>query len=317
MHIPDGMLDTKVWTTTWVGSAAAIGYAGSWARKHFDQSRIVLMATLAALTFALQMLNIPVAAGTSGHFGGGVLAGIVLGPWPAVLVMTAVLVIQAVFFGDGGITALGANILNLGVIAPFLGWWIYRLVTRGSMTRVARGIGAFAAAWAGAVVSAAFAALEIWASGNAALLPILGGMTLWHAIIGIIEGAITVGVITYLANVRPELLDEQAQGSTPPTRTVVSVLLIATLLIVGLSFLASSSPDGLEYVYFEEGIGRDVAMEHVIESPLPDYLVPSLGDGVFSGIAAGFLGIVITLGVVFAVMSVLRRKSPQPIEGVR
>lgn len=307
MHIPDGMLDAKTWTTTWVGGAAAVGYASTWARRNFDQSRIVLMASLAALTFALQMLNIPVAGGTSGHFGGGVLAALILGPWPAVLVMTAVLAIQAVLFGDGGITTLGANILALGVVAPFLGWWIHRLVTRASDSLVARGIGAFVGAWVGAVACAALVAVFVWASGNAALMPILGAMTFWHAIIGVIEGAITVGVVTYIAKVRPGLL-ERGSGREVSLRSVTAVLLVVALIAVGLSFLASSHPDGLEFAYFETGIGRDVEMEHTIVSPLADYFVPALGETAISGVAAGFVGLVVTIAIVAAVMSVLRRR---------
>ncbi len=309
MHIPDGMLDTKTWVTCWAGAAGAVGYASSWVRKNLDQSRIVLMAVLAALIFALQMLNFPVAAGTSGHFGGGVLAGLVLGPWPGCLVMTAVLLIQAMFFGDGGITALGANILNMGVIAPFLGWGVYRLMTRLGSGRGILAVGAFAAAWAGVFASALVVGIELWVSGRADFFTVMGAMGFWHAIIGLGEGVITAGVLLYLASVRPTLLAEGAGGSSDPSRSVTVVLGVAALLAAGLSFLASKNPDGLEFVYFEQGVGSKFTEWASLSSPFHGYLIPGMASQTAGGIAAAVAGVVITGATLWALAVSLKRRS--------
>lgn len=303
------MLDTKTWVVCWAGAAGAVGYASSWVRKNLDQSRIVLMAVLAALIFALQMLNFPVAAGTSGHFGGGVLAGLVLGPWPGCLVMTAVLLIQAMFFGDGGITALGANILNMGVIAPFLGWGVYRLVTRLGSNRATLTAAAFAAGWTGVFASALAVGIELWVSGRADFFTVMGAMGFWHAIIGLGEGAITAGVLLYLASVRPELIAEGAGGSSDPSKSVTVVLGAAALLAAGLSFLASKHPDGLEFAYFEQGIGSKFTEWATISSPFHGYLVPGLGNQTAGSVAAAIVGVVITGVALWALGVSLKRRS--------
>ncbi|MDR0888951.1 MAG: energy-coupling factor ABC transporter permease, partial [Coriobacteriales bacterium] len=185
MHIPDGMLDTKTWAVCWAGGAGVIGYASYWIRKRFDSAKIVLAAVLAALIFALQMLNFPVAAGTSGHFVGGAAAGILLGSWPATIVMSAVLVIQALVFGDGGITTLGANIINMGVISPFVGVAIYQLVQRISTSYGAKITGAAIGSFVAVVCSAAVCSIELWVSGNAQFFVTLSAMVFWHCLIGI------------------------------------------------------------------------------------------------------------------------------------
>lgn len=130
VHLPEGMLSIPVTAFTGLLALGALRQALAWVHRHLDERQMVLMAVLGALIFALQLLNFPIQAGTSGHFAGGALAGILLGPWPAVLVMTAVLGVQALLFADGGIIALGANILNLGLIAPLVGYAVYRTLLR-------------------------------------------------------------------------------------------------------------------------------------------------------------------------------------------
>ena len=146
MHIPDGMLQAPTWVPAWLGSAGVLAYAIREVRRRLSDGTIVMMAVLAALIFALQMLNFPVAGGTSGHFAGGAAAAIVLGLWPAMLVMAAVVTVQAFFFADGGFTALGANMLTMAIVGPLVGHAVYRVVTRLRDTRAARVAGSFAAA---------------------------------------------------------------------------------------------------------------------------------------------------------------------------
>lgn len=293
MHIPDGMLNTTTWVTAWAGSAAAVGLGVRRVRQTMSESRLVLMAVLAALVFALQMLNFPVAGGTSGHFSGGAAAAIILGPWPAVLVMTAVLIVQSLFFADGGITALGANIITMGVIGPFAGWWLYTLVTRGAASRTRKAAAAFIAAWTGCFAAALAAATMLWVSGRVPLVAGLGAMGFWHALIGIGEGLITAGLVSYLLGVRPDLLAGERPREALGTRGVAITLGIVALAAAGLSFIASARPDGLEFVYSEKGLGAPFAEKALVRSPMPDYLLPGVENETLAGILAAVVGLVL------------------------
>jgi cobalt/nickel transport system permease protein len=306
VHIPDGMLDTKTVAATWVAAVPAIGWATRRVRVAMSDGRLVLMAVLSGLIFALQMLNFPVAGGTSGHFAGGALAAILLGPWAAILVMTSVLVVQALIFGDGGVTALGANIVNMAILAPLLGWWIYSLAVRVSDTRAGRTAGAFAAGWTSCVAAAAGAALMIWASGSAPLVPVLGAMTFWHVLIGIGEGLVTGGLVAYVFAVRPDLMKADAEVLRP--RVLATSLGLLALVAVGASWLASGSPDGLNRVASTLGFaasGRPV----LTVSPLAGYHVPGIANETLAGILAGVAGVLVTGVLVHAAArSLLRRR---------
>lgn len=308
MHIPDGMLSTTTAAVGGVASASFVGYSVAWVRKHFDQRRVVLMSVTAALVFALQMLNFPVAAGTSGHFAGGAFAAILLGPFAAAVVMTTVLAVQAFVFQDGGILALGANVLNLGVIAPVTGWLVWRAITRVVKAPAAKPLAAFAAAWISLVVSALAAGIEIWLSGNARLDLVLAAMGAWHAVIGIGEGLITAGVIAYVLKVRPDLLDPVAAREVSPLRGLAISFGVLAFGAAGLSFLASSHPDGLEFVYFERGVGRAFEETALLTGPIPDYVVPWVGNETLAGILAGVVGVIITGALLWAAMSSARAR---------
>lgn len=312
MHIPDGMLSSATMAATGATSVGFVGYAVSWVRKHLDQQRIVLMAVLAALIFALQMLNFPVAGGTSGHFAGGALAGIMLGPWAAIIVMTTVLLVQALMFADGGVLALGANILNLGVIAPFVGYGIWLAAIRIRDSFWSKVAGSFVAGWVACVVAALAAGFEIWVSGNARFALVMGAMGFWHALIGIGEGLVTAGVVAYVLRVRPSLL-----GAPQPSRSVRPVALglaVIAVVAVGLSFLASSFPDGLEYVYFEQGVGEGFAEQALVNSPIPDYVVPGVGNETLAGILAGIVGIIVVGVILYAIASAVRSGRDKPAD---
>lgn len=303
MHIPDGMLDTRTVAAGWAAAIPALGWALRTVRRRVDHGRLVLMSVLAAAIFALQMLNFPVAGGTSGHFAGGALAAILLGPWPAVLVISAVLVVQAFVFADGGVTALGANIAAMAVVAPLVGWWVYSLALRASDSRPGRVVGAFAAGWAACVAAALSAAVLLWLSGAAPLLPVAGAMGFWHALIGIGEGLVTAGLVGYVHALRPELMRADAQVLRP--RGLVISLGIVALAAAGLSFLASSHPDGLEYVAETLGFGHGGAPVWNA-SPLPDYVVPGLGNETLAGVLAGIAGVIVTGALAYAGLRSLR-----------
>ncbi len=191
MHIPDGLLDGKTLATTAAASAAGLSWALRRVRTGLQDKQVPLLGVIAAFIFAAQMINFPVWGGTSGHLIGGVLAAVALGPASAVIVMTTVLVVQALLFGDGGVLALGANVLNMGILAPLVGYWAYRLLGR---SRVAL----FLAAWASILVSALAASLQLAWSGLIGLGVVLPPMLVWHALIGVGEGVITLAVVRYL-----------------------------------------------------------------------------------------------------------------------
>ena len=306
MHIPDGMLTTTTWVTAWAGSAAAIALGVRRVRRTMSDSRLVLMAVLAALVFALQMLNFPVAGGTSGHFSGGAAAAIILGPWPAVLVMTAVLIVQSLFFADGGITALGANIITMGIIGPFAGWWLYTLATHGTASRARKAAAAFVAAWAGTFAAALAAAAMLWFSGRVPLVAGLGAMGVWHALIGIGEGLITAGLVSYLLGVRPDLLAGERLREAASLRGVSITLALVALAAVGMSFLASARPDGLEFVYFEKSLGAAFTERMLVRSPMPDYLLPGVSNEALASVLAGVVGIVLTGVLLYTAIAALR-----------
>ncbi len=209
MHLPDGFLDAKTWTGLTVVGAGAVALALRQLKKAQDtgngttpSTRAPIVGLCAAFVFAAQMVNFPVATAVSGHLLGGTLLAILLGPWMGVLVMTAVLVIQALLLQDGGITALGANVVNLAFIATLSGYGIYRLIlgrpADESAWSTRRSIAIFVGAWSSAVLSALAAGAELALSGVAAastLLSLMGGI---HALIGLGEGLITVLVLRYL-----------------------------------------------------------------------------------------------------------------------
>jgi len=249
VHIPDGMLSPAVSVITNVASIGIIASGLSWIKRYFDQRRIVLMAVLGALIFAFQMLNFPVGPGTSGHFMGSALAAIMLGPWPAVILMTTVLAIQAFVLHDGGIFALGANVLNIAIIGPFVGYAVYRAVLRIRDTRAMHLIAGFCAGWVATVLPALTAAGQLWLSGRANLGLVAGAMGLWHAIIGIAEGAITAAFLGYLLAVRPDLVDSEHAVEHHAMRGVLITLGAITVVVLALSVVASTRPDGLEFVW--------------------------------------------------------------------
>ncbi len=313
MHIPDGMLQATTWVPAWLGSAGVLAYAIREVRRRLSDGTIVMMAVMAALIFALQMLNFPVAGGTSGHFAGGAAAAIVLGLWPAMLVMAAVVTVQAVFFADGGITALGANMLTMAIIGPLVGSVIYRAVTRVRETRTFKVSGAFAAAWTACVAAALAAGALLWLSGRAPLGPVLGAMGFWHALIGLGEGAITAGLVSYLLAVRPDLLARDARIPVDARSLRKTALGLGGIAVVaaGLSFVASANPDGLEYVY--EHLGSAFEEVSVTGGAMPDYVMPGITNETLAGVLAGLVGLIVTGALVWALMAALRdRRSRQP-----
>lgn len=203
MHIPDGFL-SWTWPIYWIISIVAIGFALRWARENLDERNIPLMAVLAAGIFAIQAMNIPIPWGTSGHMVGAALIAIIFfSPWAAVLVLSIVLILQALIFGDGGITALGANIFNMGVIGGFVGFYAYK-----AFRTIGRVPAIFIAGWASIFLAAIACAFELAIAGTFPLVAGLIFMGLYHAVIGVIEGVISVVVVLGIDSVRSDLLSD-------------------------------------------------------------------------------------------------------------
>lgn len=206
MHLPDGVLDTRIWATLDAVSAGTVAYAIRKTAKESEEKKIPMMGVMAAFIFAAQLMNIPTPGGPPVHLVGAVLAAILLGPWPATVVMTAVLAVQSFLMQDGGLLALGANVFNMGIIGTLGGYCIFLGVRK--FMKGDRGIiaGTFIAAWLTILISTASVAVQMILSGATPaklVLPVLGGMNI---IVGAIEGLITATIIGFVLKVRRDMV---------------------------------------------------------------------------------------------------------------
>jgi cobalt/nickel transport system permease protein len=207
MHIPDGFLSLGTAVGAWLLAIAALAYAVARTNRELGEKQVPLMGVMAAFVFAAQMLNFPVAGGTSGHLIGGALVAILLGPWAGMLVITAVVAVQALLFQDGGLLALGANILNMGVIACLVGYYVYIALQRILSDRRWLNLGsAFAAAWCSVFLTSIVCALQLAISGSSPIQVALPAMAGVHALIGVGEGLITVAALAFIAATRRDLI---------------------------------------------------------------------------------------------------------------
>lgn len=205
MHIPDGFLSTPVWVAMWLITLVILGYSVKQVNGRLSEKHVPLMGVLAAFVFAAQMLNTPVAGGTSGHVLGGVLTAAMLGPWAATIVMSAVFVVQAIVFLDGGITTLGANIFNMGLIGTVFGYLIYKALR--DRARLPIPIAGGIAGWIAVVLASAATAIELGLSGTVPMGVALAAIVSVHMVIGLIEFGITAVVLGMVKARRPDLLE--------------------------------------------------------------------------------------------------------------
>jgi cobalt/nickel transport system permease protein len=331
MHLPDGFLNRPVVLTT-----AALGTAGLALAlrraKRLPPSRVPLLGLSAAFVFAAQMVNFPVAGGTSGHLMGSVLVAALLGPAAAVVVMSAVLILQCLMFADGGITALGANILNMAVIGGAGGGALYHLVRRLAPSVPFQIGAAGVVAWGATVVASLACAAELAASGTVGWRVGLAAMGGVHMLIGIGEGLITMLVLAAVAKARPDLLvPVETHGFEPimpdsppvPARSAVPAaprslrpmivlgLIISVAVAMFLAPHASSLPDGLEKTAEALGFAQRQAASPVIPAPLTDYTVPGIGSEMWATALAGVMGTaaMFLLGLLIAKLARLQRRT--------
>ncbi len=304
LHAPDGFFSLPVAVAGYVAAAVFIGIAIRQTNKNINERIVPMMGVMAAFIFAAQMLNFPVAGGTSGHLIGGALAAIILGPWAAILVMTAVVGLQALLFQDGGLVVLGINLLNMSIMSVLAGYgayWVFRKLGTSFKHLM---IGGFIAAWVSVVIAAASTALMLGMSGTTPLALALPAMTGVHMLIGIGEGLITVFALSFIHAARPALLQAPAKsadshtgmetGATAERSFGVRWWVLGYIVAVAVTLLAplaSRSPDGLERVAEDSGfIERAQGAPYAI---IADYVVPGIQNEALATILAGIIGVTV------------------------
>jgi cobalt/nickel transport system permease protein len=290
MHIPDGFLDPRVCLAAGGVSAGAVTGALRRLRVDHDPGLSPRMGIMAAYVFAAQMANFPVAAGTSGHLLGAVLSAVLLGPHAATVVMTSVFIIQAFFFLDGGHTALGANVLNMGLAGTYGGYAVYAALA-GPLPSRGRCLAAAAlAGWLSVMLGAALTAAELALSGVVPARLVFPPMLGVHALIGLGEAAITVAALGLLWQVRPDLITGRAGAASVPGRLAWGAG-AGLAAVAALAPLASGAPDGLERVAGLLGLREPDRA--VLGAPFADYALPGLaapwGPALISVLGGGLL----------------------------
>lgn len=325
MHMADALLSPAVGGTMWAATAATTVYCSTKVRQSLDDRKIPLMGVLAAFVFAAQMINFTIpATGSSGHLGGGLLLAILLGPHAAFLAIASVLTVQALFFADGGLLALGCNIFNLGIFPCFIAYpLIYKKIVGRQPTAGRLMAGSLIAAVIGLQLGAFGVVLQTTLSGISEL-PFSSFVIMMqpiHLAIGIVEGLVTAGVVSFIWQNRPEIL-EKAAADLPfgaiNIKPVLIGLVLATVLTGGLlSWYASEHPDGLEWSMFkvsgQEELEASTGIHHTLEGVqektafLPDYGFKETAEndsGRFGTSVAGLVGglLVMLIGIVIGLL---------------
>lgn len=290
MHMADALISPVVGGAMWTASIGTMGYSIKKLQLETDYKKIPLMGVMGAFVFAAQMVNFSIPfTGSSGHIGGGILLAILLGPYAGFLTLASVLIIQALFFADGGLLALGSNIINLGFFTCFVAYpLIYKPFVKNGFTKKRLFLGSTIASVVGLQLGAVGVVLETSLSGITAL-PLSSFFILMqpiHLAIGIVEGLISAAIVLYIHAERPDIIEnttyERNNKKNEPIKRVAIVLVVATLLIGGfISLFASENPDGLEWAIFQTTGGEEIqSPEGVYEvftniqeqtAVLPDY----------------------------------------------
>jgi len=341
MHMADALISPTVGGVMWAAMAGLIGYCAKKVHDEADEKKIPLMGVTGAFIFAAQMINFTIpATGSSGHLGGGMILAILLGPHAAFLTIASVLIIQALFFADGGLLVLGCNIFNLGFFPAFIAYpFIYKLIAGTGHSRGRIITGSILAAVVGLQLGALGVVLETVLSGISKLpfSTFLLFMQPIHLGIGIVEGVATTAVILYVLQARPEILHaatERKSIGAVPVKKVLVTLGVLTIVTGGIvSWFASTHPDGLEWSMFktagveeletpEKGVHTSLAQVQEKTAILPDYSLkkgeappdepaaawPGVDIGTsLSGIVGGLFTLILVIGIGF----ILRKRKKQ------
>jgi cobalt/nickel transport system permease protein len=329
MHIPDGFISLPTSLSAAVVASGGVGVSLRRIRATVRERVVPLAGLAAAFIFVLQMLNFPVAAGTSGHLLGGALVAILLGPWVGAVVVTVVILVQGLVFADGGVSALGLNVINMALVTALVGWAVFRLAMRILPKTAVSIVSATAIASWFSVVAASIGFTTEYAIGGSGGVPVstmLGAMVGVHSLIGIGEGLISGLVVSAILASRADLVyGAKVVGFRGAARARVSKaavggfvaigVAVAAFLVVVVAPLAASSPDGLERVALDHGIGSTGIASAALadtgvasttaSSPLAGYRVAGVNDPRLETILTGIIG----LGLTFAVGGALMRAS--------
>jgi cobalt/nickel transport system permease protein len=328
MHMPNEVLSPAVAGGFIAASAAGLGLAAAVARRTLSESKIPLMGVMGAFIFAAQMVNFPILGATSGHLGGGVLLAILLGPHAAALVMAAILTVQCLIFNDGGLLALGCNTFNMGLVGPYVGYALYRVILgrpNGEKSPGRLYVASFAGGLIGVAAGAAAVPVQIALSGRIAVpfstfFPIMVGV---HLLIGAVEGLVTFAVVLYVTQIRPDVLDVRVAGRERVSRRALAASFgVFALLTAGfLSLVASGLPDGLEWLTEKKGyavpaeqareadpVAARVSAWQERSTPFPDYSIRGENAPKYWTSVAGVLGSLATLGVVYGIAVAVRKR---------
>ena len=328
LHAPDGFFSLPISAAGYALAAAAVGFAIYRANRSLNERIVPMMGVMAAFIFAAQMLNFPVAGGTSGHLIGGALAAIILGPWAAILVMTAVVGLQALLFQDGGLLVMGVNLLNMSIVSVLAGYgtyWVSQRLGGGGYTSLMAG--GFAAAWVSVVASSATTAVALSLSGTSPLAVALPAILGFHMLIGIGEGLITVFALSFIRQARPQLLgarpnagadaavaDDGGRGrATLRGARLWAAGYVIAIALVMLAPFASGSPDGLERVAEDSGF-----MSAALSAPysiISDYQLPGVQNEAVATALAGVVGVTVVYLLVAGCAYLLHRRRTGALQG--
>lgn len=338
MHVPDGFLDIPTSIATGVASAAVVAYSLRRARTEISDATAPMAGLVAAFIFAVQMINFPVGIGTSGHLMGGALAAVLIGPWTAMIALAVVVAVQALLFADGGLSALGSNVLLIGIVTVVVGYAVAKLVVSVLPKRPASAVPAAAVGALLSVPATAMVFVGLYAVGGASALD-LGQLTAvmltWHVLIGIGEALITGLTVAAVVAARPDLVHltrgyrrsllltdadgtsrevETTRAAPPARRLSTKALAVAgavTLLIAGVvSGFASANPDGLEYAAEQVGFLDTAQDSAAAGSPLGDYSVLGIDNPFLSTGLAGVLGVAVTMLIAYTIYRFATRRAP-------
>jgi cobalt/nickel transport system permease protein len=341
MHMANELLSVPVAAGTLAVAAGTLGFICRKVRQIVAADKLALMGILGAFVFGAQMINfqLPAMPGTSGHIVGAVLLAIILGPHLGAIVISSVVIVQCLIFQDGGLLALGCNIINMALVPSYLGYFLYKTITNGRFSSARAYIGAMLACVIATGVGATLVVVEASISRvlvvplSTFLITMLGV----HLLIGLVEGFVTVAVLAYLQQLRPDVVADSLPGTIRVSRKAVLATLAVFALVTGagLSLLACNLPDGLEWSYakrpdqpdFRPAVSNYDARITAVDdfqskySPLPDYSARAAKFGrvaqqqAHAGAGwtsfAGVVGSLVTMVVIWLAATILRKKQPQ------
>jgi cobalt/nickel transport system permease protein len=333
MHMANELLSLPVAGGTLAVAGGVLALICKKAKQLITSEKLALMGILGAFVFAAQMVNfqLPAMPGTSGHMVGAVLLAIILGPHAAAIVISSVIIVQCLIFQDGGLLALGCNIINMAFVPSYAGYYLYRMIAGGQFSNLRTYIGVMLACLVGIELGAVLVPVQAALSGvlmvpfSTFLITMMGV----HLLVGIVEGIITVAVLVYIQQVRPDIVADNLSGKIRLSkRAVLTTFAVFTVVIgAGVSLLACGMPDGLEWSYaerpdqpdFKPIISNDDSRITAVDelqskySLMPDYSVRTGGkeQDVSAGWTsfAGVFGSITTMAVIWLAAWFLRKKT--------